>query len=39
VTTQRWQWLTLGSLLPVLLIGAGLLWLARVQRRPATRPA
>ena len=32
VTTQGWQWLNLGSLLPVLLIGAGLLWLSRVQR-------
>lgn len=32
VTTRGWQWLNLGSLLPVLLTGAGLLWLARVQR-------
>jgi predicted MFS family arabinose efflux permease len=39
VTTQGWQWLNLGSLLPVLLIGAGLLWLARVQRlAPAPVP-
>ena len=27
VTTQGWNWLNLGSLLPVLLTGAGLLWL------------
>ncbi|SFM30124.1 MFS transporter [Variovorax sp. OV329] len=32
VTTQGWQWLNLGSLLPVALTAAGLLWLARVQR-------
>ncbi|HYP72364.1 MAG TPA: MFS transporter [Variovorax sp.] len=32
VTTRGWQWLNLGSLLPVLLTAAGLLWLARVQR-------
>ena len=38
VTTQGWQWLNLGSLLPVLLIGGGLLWLARVQR-PAPKAA
>lgn len=38
VTTQGWQWLNLGSLLPILLIGAGLLWLARVQR-PAPKTA
>jgi len=39
VTTQGWQWLNLGSLLPVVIIGALLLWLARVQRRPATSAA
>lgn len=33
VTTSGWQWLNLGSLLPVLLTGAGLLWLARMRRR------
>jgi len=38
VTTRGWQWLNLGSLLPVLLIGAALLWLVRVQR-PAARAA
>jgi MFS family permease len=27
VTTQGWNWLNIGSLLPVLLMGAGLLWL------------
>ena len=32
VTTRGWQWLNLGSLVPVVLIAAGLLWLARVQR-------
>lgn len=29
VTTQGWTWLNLGSLAPLLLIAAGLLWLAR----------
>ena len=29
VTTQGWAWLNLGSLLPLLLIAVGLLWLAR----------
>jgi MFS family permease len=29
VTTQGWQWLNIGSLLPVALTGAALLWLAR----------
>jgi len=28
VTTQGWAWLNWGSLVPVLIIGAGLLWLA-----------
>jgi MFS family permease len=32
VTTQGWTILNLGSLLPVLLTGAGLLWLAQRQR-------
>ncbi len=39
VTTQGWNWLNIGSLPAVLLMGAGLLWLARVQGRvqaPAT---
>lgn len=35
VTTQGWQLLNLGSLLPVLLTGAGLLWLAYRQRAAA----
>ena len=35
VTTQGWQLLNLGSLLPVLLTGAALLWLARKQRAAA----
>ena len=33
VTTQGWQWLNLGSLVPVALTGAALLWLASVRRR------
>ena len=32
VTTQGWSWLNIGSLAPVLLIGAGLLWLASRER-------
>jgi MFS family permease len=32
VTTQGWTLLNLGSLLPVAVVGAGLLWLARHQR-------
>lgn len=36
VTTQGWSLLNLGSLAPVILIGAGLAWLARHERaRPA----
>ncbi|MDM0036610.1 MFS transporter [Variovorax sp. J22P271] len=35
VTTQGWRLLNLGSLLPVLLTGAALLWLARYRRRAA----
>ena len=31
VTTQGWAWLNWGSLVPVLLTGAGLLWLANKQ--------
>jgi MFS family permease len=40
VTSQGWAWLNLGSLLPLGLTGAGLLWLA-LQRRsaPATTPS
>lgn len=33
ITTQGWQWLNLGSLLPIALVGAALAWLALHQRR------
>ena len=33
VTTQGWTWLNLGSVLPVLVIVAGLLWLGATGRR------
>lgn len=33
VTTQGWQWLNVGSLFPVALTGAALVWLALVRRR------
>jgi len=33
VTTQGWTWLNVGSLLPVALIGAALVWLASLRRR------
>ena len=36
VTTQGWTWLNLGSLLPVAVIAAGLVWLAFRNGRPAT---
>jgi MFS family permease len=37
VTTQGWMYLNLGSLLPLLIIGTGLLWLAmRRGAQPAT---
>ncbi len=36
VTTQGWTWLNLGSLLPVTLVAAGLLWLGLRSARPAT---
>lgn len=32
VTTQGWTWLNLGSLVPLALVSAGLLWLAAVRR-------
>jgi len=35
VTTQGWQLLNYGSLVPVVLTGAALLWLAQTQRRQA----
>jgi len=38
VTSQGWQLLNLGSLVPVLLTGAAMLWLLRV-RRAAPKPA
>lgn len=34
ITTSGWQWLNLGSLVPVALTGAALLWLARRPTRP-----
>ncbi len=37
VTTQGWQWLNIGSLVPVALTGFALMWLAL--RRQATPPA
>ncbi|HPO20171.1 MAG TPA: MFS transporter, partial [Rubrivivax sp.] len=37
VTTQGWTWLNAGSLLPLALLGAALLWLGLRQR--AARPA
>lgn len=36
VTTQGWTWLNLGSLVPVAVVGAGLLWLRFSTARPAT---
>ncbi len=33
VTTRGWQWLNLGSLVPVVLTGLALLWLAWVRRQ------
>lgn len=38
VTTQGWQWLNIGSLVPVALTGLALIWLAWV-RRQAHNPA
>jgi len=37
VTTQGWAWLNWGSLVPVLITGAGLVWLAQKQST-ATKP-
>jgi MFS family permease len=37
VTTQGWTWLNLGSLLPLLVVGVGLVWLAR--QRPGSMQA
>lgn len=39
VTTQGWTLLNLGSLLPVAVAGAGLLWLGLRQRAPTAQPA
>lgn len=39
VTTQGWRLLNLGSLVPVVLTGVALLWLARRQRRSAAAAA
>jgi len=39
VTTQGWTWLNVGSLLPVALIGAALVWLAGLRRRAVPAPA
>jgi MFS family permease len=39
VTTQGWRLLNLGSLLPVVLTGAALLWLARRRRSAAAATA
>lgn len=38
VTSQGWAWLNLGSLLPLGLTGAGLIWLMLKQRRGALAP-
>jgi hypothetical protein len=38
VTTQGWAWLNIGSLFPVALLGAALLWLA-LRRRGAQNAA
>jgi MFS family permease len=39
ITTQGWTWLNLGSLLPVALTGAALLWLAMRRRSTQNRAA
>jgi MFS family permease len=39
ITTRGWQWLNLGSLVPVGLIVAALLWLAALRRRGAAGAA
>jgi hypothetical protein len=35
ITTQGWTWLNLGSLVPIAVVSAALLWLAASQRRAA----
>jgi hypothetical protein len=36
ITTQGWNWLNYGSVIPVALIAAALIWLALRTSRPAT---
>jgi MFS family permease len=40
ITTQGWTWLNVGSLVPLALLGAGLLWLSlrKLSAAPSTRP-
>lgn len=33
ITTQGWRWLNLGSLVPIVLVMAALLWLAAQRKR------
>jgi MFS family permease len=35
ITTQGWTWLNLGSLVPIAVVSAALLWLAASRRRAA----
>jgi MFS family permease len=37
VTTQGWNWLNIGSLLPVVVMGSGLLWLYVKQSKPSAQ--
>ena len=39
VTTQGWHWLNVGSILPVVVMGAGLLWLQAKQAAAAPKAA
>ncbi len=39
ITTQGWNWLNVGSLVPVILMAAGLAWLSLVQRSARARLA
>jgi MFS family permease len=38
ITTQGWTWLNLGSLLPIALVGAAIVWLGLKQRGSAAAP-
>jgi len=38
ITTQGWTWLNLGSLLPIALVGAAIVWLGLKQRASAAAP-